>query len=219
MTPMIFNVVPGTARIPATALTLTLAWVCMRSAMASPQASDIPTAEEATVVQPIEISDVPSAIDPATLMNPRLAASTTVEFDKVSMKELYRWLQEEQKLSVSVDATAMKEKGILSSELVTDSLDNEPLYLILDRLKSTSDLLDTHGRAAVTSKGTAGQNSGHVMVVENSVLIIRQMREVHEEIDRLLDKLTTGERPVDPNALGGMGGGGGGFGGGFFDVH
>ena len=46
------------------------------------------------------------------------------------------------------------------------------------------------------------------------------VREVHEEIDRLLDKLTTGERPVDPNAMGGgMGGGGGGFGGGFFDVR
>lgn len=54
------------------------------------------------------------------------------------------------------------------------------------------------------------------MVVDNSVLIIRHMREVHEEIDSLLDKLTTGERPVDPNAMGGMQGG---FGGGFFDVR
>ena len=84
----------------------------------------------------IEIADEPKSIDPATLMNPRLAAPTTIEFDGVSMKELYRWLQEEQKLSVSVDAAAMKEKGILSSELVTDKLNNEPLYLILDHLKS-----------------------------------------------------------------------------------
>ena len=84
----------------------------------------------------IEIANEPKSIDPATLMNPRLAAPTTVAFDGVSLKELYRWLQEDQKLSVSIDAAAMKEKGILSSELVTDRLANEPLYLILDRLKS-----------------------------------------------------------------------------------
>ncbi len=84
----------------------------------------------------IEIAHEPKSIDPATLMNPRLAAPTTVEFDGVSMKELYRWLQEDQKLSVSVDAAAMKDKGILSSELVTDRLTNEPFHLILDRLKS-----------------------------------------------------------------------------------
>ena len=62
---------------------------------------------------------------------------------------------------------------------------------------------------------------GHLLVVDNSVLIIRHMREVHEEIDMLLNKLTTGERPM--NLRGGFGGGGqggqGGFGGGFFDVR
>ncbi len=97
--------------------------------VATQQSADAPSAK-------IEIADEPKSIDPATLMNPRLAEPTTIEFDGVSLKELHRWLQEEQKLSVSVDAASMKEKGILSSELVTDKLNNEPLYLILDRLKS-----------------------------------------------------------------------------------
>ena len=69
------------------------------------------------------------------------------------------------------------------------------------------------------SKAGQDAGSGYIMVVDNSVLIIRHMREVHEEIDNLLDKLTTGERPVDPNAMGGGQGGGQGFGGGFFDVR
>ena len=134
--PMTFSVASINAGTLTTALTLSLVWVCLQVATASPQATDPLPTDEAAVAKPIEISDEPGAIDPATLMDPRLAALTTVEFDKVSMKELYRWLQEEQKLSVSVDAAAMKDKGILSSEFVTDKLDNEPLYLILDRLKS-----------------------------------------------------------------------------------
>ena len=84
-------------------------------------------------------------------------------------------------------------------------------------LKSTSDLQQTFGKTAVHSKGSSDAGSGYIMVVDNSVLIIRHMREVQEEIDNLLDKLTTGSRPVDPNAMGGQGGGG--FGGGFFDVR
>ncbi len=182
MTPMIFNVAPKTARILATALTLTFAWVCMRSATASPQASSIPTADEAAAAKPIEISDDPGALDPATLMAPRLAASTTVEFDKISMKELYRWLQEEQKLSVSVDATAMKEKGILSSELVTDRLNNEPLYLILDRLKSL---------------GIGWYEEGGDLFLTTTEATGQKMMTVSYNLGELLDAGFEGERIVE----------------------
>ena len=182
MTPMIFNVAPKTARILTTALTLTFAWVCMRSATASPQASSIPTADEAAAAKPIEISDDPGALDPATLMAPRLAASTTVEFDKISMKELYRWLQEEQKLSVSVDATAMKEKGILSSELVTDRLNTEPLYLILDRLKSL---------------GIGWYEEGGDLFLTTTEATGQKMMTVSYNLGELLDAGFEGERIVE----------------------
>ena len=72
----------------------------------------------------------------------------------------------------------------------------------------TADLQDAHGRTAVSAQSAAGQGSEHVLVVDNSVLIIRQMREVHEEIDELITKLTRGERPANSGA-GSLGGGGG----------
>ncbi|MCA9012612.1 MAG: hypothetical protein KDB01_22830, partial [Planctomycetaceae bacterium] len=89
----------------------------------------------------------------------------------------------------------------------------------IQKLKSTSDLLDSHGRSAVSLIQESGQSAGHILVVDNSVLIISQMREVHEEINELLDKLKRGEKPIDPNPTDGGMGGGGGFGGGFFDVQ
>lgn len=171
MTPMTIKATPITARMLATALTLSLVLVCTQGATASPQATDAAKGDEATPAKPIEILDEPSALDPATLMEPRLAATTTVAFDKVTMKELYRWLQEDQKLSVSVDAAAMKEEGILSSELVTDQLDNEPLYLILDRLKSLGigwyeeggDLFLTTTDAASQKMMTVSYNLGELL--------------------------------------------------------
>ena len=171
MTTMSLKAAPINARMLTTALTLSLVWICTQVSTASPQASDPQKADEAAVAKLMEISDEPAALDPATLMDPRLAAPTTVEFDKVSLKELYRWLQEEQKLSVSVDATSMKEKGILSSELVTDKLANEPLYLLLDRLKSLGigwyeeggDLFLTTTDAANMKMMTVSYNLGELL--------------------------------------------------------
>lgn len=138
-------------------------------ANASPQAAVTPAAEVPAVL--IQISDEPRALDPATLMDPRLAAPTTVEFNGVSMKELYRWLQEDQKLSLSIDAAAMKEKGILSSELVTEKLNSEPLYLLLDRLQSLGigwyseggDLFLTTTDAASHQMSTVSYNLGELL--------------------------------------------------------
>lgn len=171
MTPLSSKVAPINASMLVAALTLLFVWISPQVLEASPQASETPKADEAAVAKPIEILDDPKSLDPATLMEPRLAAPTTVEFDKVSMKEFYRWLQEEQKLSVSVDATAMKDKGILSSELFSDRLDNEPLYLILDRLKSLGigwyvedgDLFLTTTDAASQKMMTVSYNLGELL--------------------------------------------------------
>jgi hypothetical protein len=84
----------------------------------------------------VQIADDPKAIDPATLVHPRLAERVTVQFEQSALKDVYRWLQDEHKLSVAVDAAALREAGILSSELVSDRLNDEPLYLLLDRLAS-----------------------------------------------------------------------------------
>ena len=92
--------------------------------------------QDATPPVLIEIREEPKSVDPVTLVNERLAQKVTVDFSGSSMKELYRWLQVEQKLSVAVDSAEMKTAGILPSERYTEMLSDEPLYLLLDRLKS-----------------------------------------------------------------------------------
>lgn len=57
MTLMTIKVVPINARMLATTLALSLVWICTQGATASPQASDIPTADEAAMAKPIEILD------------------------------------------------------------------------------------------------------------------------------------------------------------------
>lgn len=81
--PMTFSVASINAGTLTTALTLSLVWVCLQVATASPQATDPLPTEEVAVAKQVEILDEPRAIDPATLREPRLAAPTTVGFDKV----------------------------------------------------------------------------------------------------------------------------------------
>jgi hypothetical protein len=122
-------------------------------------------------------------------MDAKLAAPMIVEFNGASMKELYRWLQDEQKLSLSIDAAAMKEKGILSSELVTEKLDNEPLYLLLDRLKSLGigwhfeggDLFLTTTDAANHQMSSVSYNLGELLdslsqLLENYRIALRESK-------------------------------------------
>ena len=101
------------------------------------QAPVAPAEKPAEVVAPsrkIEIPDEPRAIDPVTLMPPALAQRVTHEFKKTSLRDLVKWLQQEQKLTVIVDTQALAEERIPISQPVSDHLNNEPLYLLLDRL-------------------------------------------------------------------------------------
>ncbi len=84
----------------------------------------------------IEIPDEPQAFDPATLMPPELAKRVTHEFKRTSLREVIQWLQQEQQLKVIVDAQALSNAGVLISDQVSERLENEPLYQLLDRLQS-----------------------------------------------------------------------------------
>ena len=93
-------------------------------------------AEAAAPSLMIEIADEPRAIDPATLMPPELAKLVTHEFKRTSLREVIQWLQAEQQLKVIVDAQALANAGVLISDQVSERLENEPLYQLLDRLQS-----------------------------------------------------------------------------------
>jgi hypothetical protein len=104
----------------------------------------------------------------------------------------------------------------------------------IHQVSSSSSLLNANG----VNAQPAGQPRPDVLMVPNSVLIIHQSREVHDAIDRIIQKIQYGDAgdvlmhqggPLKgeggqggPGLPGGMGGGGGGqqggFGGGFFSV-
>ncbi len=84
----------------------------------------------------VEIADEPRAIDPATLMPPELAQRVTHTFEQTSLRDLITWLRTEQKLTVIVDTAALTEQNILINEQLHEELHDEPVYLLLDRLRT-----------------------------------------------------------------------------------
>lgn len=84
----------------------------------------------------IVIADEPKTIDPATLLPEALAAPVIVEFDETSLKDVVEWLKSERQISILLDNKALSDANILVSEPVTDRLNDEPLYLLLDRLQT-----------------------------------------------------------------------------------
>lgn len=86
----------------------------------------------------IVIADEPKTVDPvATVYNP-LAKKMSVAFDETSVREVVSWIRKETGITVLLDEADLKDANILLSEPVTDKLADEPLYLLLDRLRSIS---------------------------------------------------------------------------------
>ena len=85
----------------------------------------------------VEISDEPKTVDPATLIAPApLAVPVTVAFDGEPLKGVITWLQQEQAINVLVDYKSLAQAKLLDTEPVYESLDDAPLYLLLNRLET-----------------------------------------------------------------------------------
>lgn len=82
------------------------------------------------------IADEPKTIDPATLVPEKLAARATVDFRSGSLREVVEWLRLQHKIVVLVEESALGDAGVSPSEPVSDHLDNAPVYLLLNRLRS-----------------------------------------------------------------------------------
>lgn len=89
---------------------------------------------ESTVA--MEIADSPKAVDPSSLVNELVNRKFTVEFDEASFGDVVKWIEAEAKITVIVDERSLANARILKSEPVTDGLQDEPLFLLLDRLGS-----------------------------------------------------------------------------------
>ena len=84
----------------------------------------------------IDIPDEPRTIDPATLVPSALAVNVTVRFDEKPLRDIVKWLQEDQSINVLVDYPALADEGLLAGEPIADHSDDAPLYLLLNRLQS-----------------------------------------------------------------------------------
>ena len=82
------------------------------------------------------IADEPKTIDPATLVPKKLATPATVQFTETPLREVARWVEETLKLPVLFDQSALSKAGIALGEPVTDHLSEEPVYLLLNRLRT-----------------------------------------------------------------------------------
>lgn len=84
----------------------------------------------------IEIPVEPQRVDPVALLPEKLAANVTLRFHERSLSEVAEWIEEEQGLHVFLDRRALNEAGFLTSEPISDSLSDDPLYLLLNRLRA-----------------------------------------------------------------------------------
>ena len=83
-----------------------------------------------------KISDSPQAIDAATLVPEKLRTLAKIEFSDASLSEVAQWLRIQTGLNVSLDTRSLEAVNVDENSPVSDSLENQPIYLLLDRLSS-----------------------------------------------------------------------------------
>lgn len=83
-----------------------------------------------------EIADHPTSVDPASLVNRNLAQKVTVSFKDSALSEVGVWIEKNAGIPVLINEKALEEENISLSEPVNDRLDDEPLYLLLNRLSA-----------------------------------------------------------------------------------
>ena len=85
----------------------------------------------------IAIADEPRFIDPVGLMPEQLAAKVSVDFRAISLNDLVTWFREQQRLVVLLDKNAMAEEEIYPTDVLSDHLEDAPVYLLLGEQTGT----------------------------------------------------------------------------------
>ncbi len=83
-----------------------------------------------------EIADEPRTVDPATLVPEAVAKPVKLNFQETMLRDVATTIEEQAGVPVVFGAQALADQGILLSDPVTDQLSDEPLYLMLNRLRS-----------------------------------------------------------------------------------
>lgn len=121
--------------LPKTATVLLLAAMFVPTPLLHAGKQDAKEAKKPEQPKIPEISDTPRTVDPAKFVHEKLAAAVTVKFEEASLREVGEWIQKQQKIPVVFDKEALAKQRIPLGEPVSDRLDKEPLYLLLNRLR------------------------------------------------------------------------------------
>lgn len=122
-------------------LFLISAAVCIGQDDSQPPAPEVPTAPDAATAPDASAADDqseatgPATIDPVDLLPPSLTTRVTIKFDNEPLKDVAAWIQEQLSTPVLLDEAAIRDVGIPTGEPISDHLDDEPIYLLLNRLK------------------------------------------------------------------------------------
>ncbi|MGC4006299.1 MAG: hypothetical protein QM811_25540 [Pirellulales bacterium] len=100
---------------------------------AAPTKADAADAQKTPPSLAIKIADEPHSIDMTTLVPSRLAGKATVRFEDKSLRDVVDWLKA-QKLELQIDARALAEADIHLNEQVVETLNDEPIVFLLNRL-------------------------------------------------------------------------------------
>lgn len=85
---------------------------------------------------PKKIELEPKTIDPAEVLPKVLTERVTADFSDSSLREFAQWLETERKLVVLLDTRSLTAAGISPAEPISDRLENEPVYFVLERLRA-----------------------------------------------------------------------------------
>ena len=146
------------------------------------------------------ISDEPRMIAPDEVLPEALTKIASHDFSDSSLRELVTWLQDEHNMVVLVDKKSIADLGLTTAEPVSDRLQNAPIYLLLNRLRSLGlgwyyhdeILYITSLESASERSTTRPYNVGHLLDAEF-------------DLDRIIDVITSTIAPNSWEDVGGQG--------------
>jgi hypothetical protein len=113
-----------------------LSATCLAAAPATAQDAAQTDAATPEIPKVPEIADEPRTVDPATLVPEAVAKPVTLKFQETMLRDVATAMEDQTGVPVVFDAQALADQGVLLSDPVTDQLSDEPLYLLLNRLRS-----------------------------------------------------------------------------------
>ncbi|MCA9173473.1 MAG: hypothetical protein KDB14_03220 [Planctomycetales bacterium] len=158
-----------------------------------------PAKDAAKPATEIVIPDQPRAVDSLQFMPKSVTDPRTVKFDEMALSDVIDWLRNEAKLTVILDQRSLRDADILPSEPVTDQLNNEPLYLLLDRLGSLG--IDWWLSAGVLHLGTSDADENLYTKQYN----VGDLFDRGHTADNLQEVITGAIEPVQWEEVGGGG--------------